>query len=151
MVPAMRVRHQRSGSGSGTCGSGLYENSMLLALANWPCAHDAADPRQQDCKQNNHQYRAASATATEGAGPRAGRDAPPETRLDAWEFATKSKTGRRFVSLGPRRSVRARPNFGQPSVHGQLVERHPCTTRPTCGTTSVHGQLLERPPCTANF
>ena len=105
MVPAMRVRHQRSGSGSGTCGSGLYENSMLLALANWPCAHDAADPRQQDCKQNNHQYRAASATATEGAGPRAGRDAPPETRLDAWEFAAKSKTARRFVTLPPPAAV----------------------------------------------
>ncbi len=44
---------------------------------------------------------AASATATEGAGPGAGRDAAPETRLDAWEFAAKSKTVRRFVTLGP--------------------------------------------------
>jgi hypothetical protein len=46
---------------------------------------------------------AASATATEGAGPGAARDALPKTRLDAWEFAAKSKTARRFVTLGPPR------------------------------------------------
>jgi hypothetical protein len=42
---------------------------------------------------------AASATATEGAGPGAGRDAPHETRLDSCEFCAKSKTGRRFVAF----------------------------------------------------
>jgi hypothetical protein len=38
-----------------------------------------------------------------GGGPGAGRDAPPKTRLDAWEFAAKSKMARRFVTLGPPR------------------------------------------------
>ena len=42
--------------------------------------------------------------------PGAGRDPPPETRLDAWEFAAKSKTARRFVTLGPPR--------GCPTVRG---------------------------------
>ncbi len=55
---------------------------------------------------------AASATATEGAGPRAGRDAHPETRLGACEFAAKSKTVRRFVTLGPPRDSRVVPAAG---------------------------------------
>jgi hypothetical protein len=37
------------------------------------------------------------------AGPATGRDGAHETRLDAWEFAAKSKTARRFVTLGPPR------------------------------------------------
>ena len=45
---------------------------------------------------------AASAIHTEAAG--SGRDAPPKTRLDAWGFSAKSKTARRFVTLGPRLS-----------------------------------------------
>ena len=49
-------------------------------------------------------FRGASpATVTEGAGPATGRDGAPKTRLDASEFAAKSKTARRFVSLGPPR------------------------------------------------
>ncbi len=40
----------------------------------------------------------APATVTEGAGPATGRDAAPKTRLDASEFAAKSKTARRFVT-----------------------------------------------------
>jgi hypothetical protein len=30
-------------------------------------------------------------------------NAPPKTRLDAWEFAAKSKMASRFVTLGPPR------------------------------------------------
>ncbi len=37
-----------------------------------------------------------------GGGAGRGRDAPPETRLDAREFAAKSKTARRFGAPGRR-------------------------------------------------
>jgi hypothetical protein len=51
---------------------------------------------------------AACAVPTEGAGPGSGRDAPPKTRLDGWQFSAKSKTERRFVTLGPRRGCPTR-------------------------------------------
>jgi hypothetical protein len=54
--------------------------------------------------------------------PGAGRDPPPETRLDAWEFAAKSKTERRLVTLGPPRGCRSggprRPARGREPAQG---------------------------------
>jgi hypothetical protein len=45
---------------------------------------------------------AARSGPTAAAGPGSGRDGPPKTLLDVWEFLAKSKTATRFVTLGPR-------------------------------------------------
>jgi hypothetical protein len=77
-----------------------------------------------------------------------GRDAPPKTRLDAWEFAAKSKTARRFVTLGPPRgcgTVRGgrrggggppgarngprRPPFAPGARQVAMIRRSPATRR----------------------
>ena len=60
-------------------------------------------PRVCDCPRRPARGRE-PAQGDPGSRPRqTGRDAPPKTRWDACEFAAKSKTARRFVTLDPPR------------------------------------------------
>ena len=83
--------------------------------------------RGRETAQGGPGSRLGGATATEGAGPGAGRDAPHKTRLDAREFAAKSTFGRKYDKwyiLPQKPPLEVLPLRGCCRVRGGVPRRH---------------------------